>query len=160
LLAGGGTANHGCAVFAAEWKALMISLANEYTDTKGRHARGWLFFDADCRFCTKIARSLAPILERRGLALAPLQDPRVAALLGLSHDKLMREIHLLVSDGTPYGGADAVVALARQIWWARPLVWLTKIPGVPHLLRTTYRLIAANRSCSATSCSVPPANHT
>jgi predicted DCC family thiol-disulfide oxidoreductase YuxK len=132
----------------------MISLANEYTDSKGRHAKGWLFFDTDCRFCTKIARWLAPILERRGLALAPLQDPRVAALLGLSHDHLMREIHLLMSDGTQFGGADAVVALSRQIWWARPLVWVTKIPGVTQLLHITYRAIAANRSCSATNCAV------
>jgi predicted DCC family thiol-disulfide oxidoreductase YuxK len=134
----------------------MLSLASEYTDTKGRHAKGWLFFDAECVFCTKIARWLAPILERRGLALAPLQDPRVAALLGLSHDNLMREIHVLMSDGQRYGGADAVVALARQIWWARPLVWLAKIPGMTRLFRAAYRVIAANRSCSAASCAIPP----
>ena len=136
----------------------MLSLASEYTDTKGRHARGFLFFDADCKFCTKIARAIAPVLERRGLAVAPLQDPRVAALLGLSHENLMREIHLLMSDGQQHGGADAVVALARQIWWAAPLVWLAKIPGVMPLLRAGYRAIAASRSCSATNCSVPPAS--
>src|SRR5271154_3955754 len=117
----------------------MISLSNDLTDTKSRHAKGFLFFDAQCAYCTKIARWLAPILERRGLALAPLQDPRVGALLGLSHDKLMREIHLLMSDGTQFGGADAVVALSGQIWWARPLVWLAKIPGVTRLLHITYR---------------------
>src|SRR5207248_463511 len=54
----------------------MISLVSEYTDGKGRHARGWLFFDAECKFCTRIARWLAPILEKRGMALAPLQDAR------------------------------------------------------------------------------------
>jgi predicted DCC family thiol-disulfide oxidoreductase YuxK len=130
----------------------MLSLSNDYTDTKGRHADGFLFFDADCVFCTKIARSLRPILARRNLAVAPLQDPRVASLLGLSRENLMREIHLLMSDGTRYGGADAVVALARQIWWARPLVWLSKIPGVTLLLRAAYRYIARNRSCAAIAC--------
>ncbi len=50
----------------------MISLADEYTDRKGRHAQGWLFYDADCSFCTKIARFLAPILSKRGLAVAPV----------------------------------------------------------------------------------------
>lgn len=134
----------------------MLSLSNDYTDTKGRHAQGFLFFDADCVFCTKIARRLQPILEYRNLAIAPLQDPRVATLLGLSHENLMREIHLLMSDGTRYGGADAVIALARQIWWAQPLVWLAKIPGVMPLLRATYRYVAANRSCSSVSCAVPP----
>jgi predicted DCC family thiol-disulfide oxidoreductase YuxK len=130
----------------------MISLSSEYTDAKSRHARGWLFFDAECRFCTKIARLLAPILHRRGLAVAPLQDPRVAPLLGLSHHQLMREIHLLMSDGQQYGGADAAVALARQIWWARPIVWLASVPGMPRLFRSAYRIIAANRHCSATTC--------
>ena len=60
----------------------MITLVDELTDRKGRQARGWLFFDAECGFCTRIARWLAPILARRGLGVAPLQDPRVSGLLG------------------------------------------------------------------------------
>jgi DCC1-like thiol-disulfide oxidoreductase len=85
------------------------------------------------------------------LALAPLQDPRVAPLLGLSRDELLREMRFLLSDGTHYGGADAAVAMAREIWWARPLGWLTKFPGVMKLFRLAYRTIAANRSCNATT---------
>jgi predicted DCC family thiol-disulfide oxidoreductase YuxK len=130
----------------------MISLASEFTDGKGRHARGWLFFDAQCGFCTRIARWLAPILQRRGLAVAPLQDARVGALLGLSQAELMREMRLLLADGCQYGGADAGVALAREIWWARPVAWLAKIPGVMNRLRSGYRSLAARRSCAAQSC--------
>src|ERR1035438_4431544 len=134
----------------------MISLVSEYTDGKGRHARGWLFFDAECVFCTRIARWLAPILERRGLALAPLQDPRVVALLGFSHDRLMREMHFLRSDGSRYGGADTLVALARGVWWWRPLVWISKVPGIMPALRSWYRTIAARRSCMAERCVAGP----
>src|SRR5258708_39559973 len=94
----------------------MISLVSEYTDGKGRHARGWLFFDAECRFCTRIARWIAPIMERRGMALAPLQDPRVAELLGLAHDDLMKEMQFLLSDGSRYGGADAAVGRGHAVW--------------------------------------------
>jgi predicted DCC family thiol-disulfide oxidoreductase YuxK len=133
----------------------MISLTSEFTDGKGRHARGWLFFDAECVFCTRIARRLAPILERRGLAVAPLQDPRVGALLGMSREELLREIRLLLSDGRQFGGADAAVALAREIWWARPLVWFSRIPGGMGALRGWYRSIAMHRSCAAVSCAVP-----
>jgi len=137
----------------------MLSLANNYTDSKGRHARGFLFFDADCAFCTRTSRWLAPILARRGFAVAPLQDPRVGALLGLSQQELRRELRFLLADGTQYGGADAVLAVARQIWWARPLVWLSHIPGMKPLLRLAYRWIAARRSCAATNargaCEVP-----
>lgn len=135
----------------------MISLASEMTDGKGRHARGWLFFDAECGFCTRIARWLAPILHRRGMAVAPLQDPRVGALLGMSRDELLREIRLLLSDGRHFGGADAVVALAREIWWARPLVWLAKPRRGMEALRAGYTHIAAKRSCAAHACALPQA---
>jgi len=130
----------------------MISLTSEFTDGKGRHARGWLFFDADCRFCTRIARWLLPILERRGLAVAPLQDPRVGALLGLTKAELLREMRLLLSDGTQYGGADAIVALAQEIWWARPLLWVATLPGMMEVVRAAYRWVAAHRSCAAATC--------
>ena len=130
----------------------MISLVSEYTDGKGRHARGWLFFDADCKFCTRIARWLAPILEKRGMALAPLQDPRVGALLGLPREELMREMQFLLSDGNRFGGADAAVALAREIWWGWPLLWISKIPGMMEILRKGYQRVAASRSCAAVSC--------
>jgi predicted DCC family thiol-disulfide oxidoreductase YuxK len=134
----------------------MISLASEFTDGKGMHARGWLFYDADCAFCTRIARFLAPALRRRGLALAPLQDPRVGLLLGMPRQELLREMRFLLSDGTHYGGADAAVAMAREIWWARPLVWLASLPGAMKLLRLAYRDIAANRSCNSVACATEP----
>jgi predicted DCC family thiol-disulfide oxidoreductase YuxK len=136
----------------AAGKKKMISLASEFTDGKGRHARGWLFFDAECGFCTRIARWLTPILRRRRIEVAPLQDPRVGALLGLSRAELTREMRVLLPDGSHFGGADAGVALAREIWWGRPLVWLAKIPGVMEWLRAGYRWIAAKRKCAGMKC--------
>jgi len=133
----------------------MISLAREYTDGKGRHARGWLFFDEECGFCIRIARWLAPILRRRGFAVAPLQDPRVGALLGMSREELLKELRFLLSDGTQYGGAGAVVAMAGEIWWGRPLVWLSRVPGMASVLDAGYRWVARQRSCSAAGCKVP-----
>jgi predicted DCC family thiol-disulfide oxidoreductase YuxK len=137
----------------------MISLASEYTDGKGRHAKGWLFYDADCAFCIRLARWVAPILARRSFAVAPLQDPRVGALLGMSSQELLRELRFLLSDGRHYGGADAILALAREIWWARPLTWLSKIPGMMDLLHSGYRLIAGRRSCAAASCQATSISH-
>jgi len=127
----------------------MISLASEYTESKGRHARGWLFFDAECGFCTRFARWLTPILERRGLATAPLQDPRVGALLGMRRNELLRELRFLLSDGRHYGGADAILAIAGEIWWARPLVWLSKVPGMLNPLHAAYHHLAERRNCFA-----------
>lgn len=127
----------------------MISLASEMTDRKGRHARGWLFFDAECKFCTRIARCLAPPMARKRLAVAPLQDPRVAALLGLPPHELLRAIRFVVGDGTHYAGADALLAVAQELWWAKPLVWLANIPGMLSAMRAGYRWGALRWRCRA-----------
>jgi predicted DCC family thiol-disulfide oxidoreductase YuxK len=132
----------------------MITLADEFTDRKERSARGWLFFDAECRFCTHIARWLAPILRRRGLGVAPLQDARVGALLGMPRRELLKELRFLMSDGTQAGGANAVLAVARELWWARPLIWLTALPGMMEVLDAGYRWVAARRGCSSELCDV------
>jgi len=100
----------------------MISLSAEMTDTKGRRAaRGWILFDRDCRICTSLARRFRSTFEKRGFGLAALQDPRVAALLALPPEQLLREMRVVTSDGEIYGGANAIVYLARQVWWAWPL---------------------------------------
>ncbi len=130
----------------------MLTLVDELTDRKGRQARGWLFFDAECGFCTRIARWLAPVLARRGLGVAPLQDPRVSALLGMSRNELLKELRFLLSDGRNYGGARAVVAVAREIWWAKPFVWLAGFPGMMHVLDAGYKRIAGRRGCVAETC--------
>jgi predicted DCC family thiol-disulfide oxidoreductase YuxK len=132
----------------------MISLASEMTDRKSRHARGWLFFDADCGFCTRIAMSLTGPMRRRGLAVAPLQDPRVGALLGLSRTDLLSAIRFVSEDGTQSSGADAVLAVMRELPWARPLLWMARVPGTITLMRLGYRWVAQHRRCSAECCTV------
>lgn len=130
----------------------MITLADEFTDRKERSARGWLFYDAECRFCTRTARWLAPILRRRNLGVAPLQDPRVGALLGMSRRELLKELRFLLSDGTHSGGASAVLAVAREIWWAAPLVWLSSLPAAMPLFDAGYKWIASRRGCVHQTC--------
>ena len=132
----------------------MISLAAEFTDAKSRHARAWLFYDAECKFCVRFARWMAPVLERRGMAVAALQDPRVGALLGLSRQELLRELRFLAEDGAQSGGADAILALAREIRWAHPLLWLAKIPGARLAMHWCYAWFAARRGCAHAVCAV------
>jgi predicted DCC family thiol-disulfide oxidoreductase YuxK len=129
----------------------MISLTSEMTDRKGRHARGWLFYDAECGFCTRVARWLARPLHKRGLAIAPLQDPRVGELLGLSPEELLRAIRLVMSDGQRYSGGEVFVALARELWWLRPLAWIASVPGGSSLMRVMYAWVASRRQCRSAS---------
>jgi predicted DCC family thiol-disulfide oxidoreductase YuxK len=133
----------------------MISLSSEITDTKGRHAsRGWVFFDRDCAACTSLARRFRRALETRGFGLAALQDPRVRTLLDLPPEDLLREMRVATADGNVYGGAEAIVFLARQIWWAWPLYAAAKLPGIPRVLETCYRWFADHRTCVSGTCSI------
>ena len=136
----------------------MISLSSEMTDSKGRRASGWLFFDAECAFCIALARRMARILVPRGFALAPLQDRRVADLLGLPPEELLREMRVLTAEGKRYGGADAVIFLASRVWWAWPVYAFAQLPGVTPFLRAAYRWIAARRSCAAACAAPAPAS--
>ena len=136
----------------------MISLSSEMTDRKARRARsGWVFFDAHCGFCTALAWRFRGVLEPRGYALAALQDPRVRELLALPAGQLLLEMRVLTADGKQFGGADAMVYLARQVWWAWPLYALAQVPGMRGILRAGYRWVAARRHCAASAC--PPRIH-
>jgi predicted DCC family thiol-disulfide oxidoreductase YuxK len=137
----------------------MISLSSEMTDAKGsRTSRGWVFFDRDCPICTSLARRFRRALEKRGFGLAGLQDPRVQALLNLPPEKLLREMRVATVEGKIYGGAEAIIFLAQQIWWAWPLYAAAKLPGVPHLLDAAYFWFADHRKCATGACSVAAEN--
>jgi len=126
------------------------------TDSKGRHARrGWVCFDRECNVCTSLAQRFRRTLETRGFGLAALQDPRVQILLDLPLSELLREMRVLTTEGKVYGGAGAIVYLARQIWWAWPLYAAAQLPIFLRLLDTGYRWFADHRNCSSGNCSVP-----
>jgi predicted DCC family thiol-disulfide oxidoreductase YuxK len=134
----------------------MISLSSEMTDSKGsRAARGWVFFDRDCRICSSLARRLRCTLESRGFGLAALQDPRVQELLNLPPGDMLREMRVATAEGEIFGGAAAIVYLSRQIWWAWPLYAASRLPGAMRLLDGAYRWFANHRTCVSGRCALP-----
>jgi predicted DCC family thiol-disulfide oxidoreductase YuxK len=116
---------------------------------------GWLFYDGECRVCCESARRFGRILARRRFELRPLQSPGVAQRLGLGDRDLLRETRLLLADGRNLGGAEAVVEIARHIWWAWPLWLASRLPGARPVLHAIYRVIAANRRCFGGVCKIP-----
>lgn len=109
--------------------------------------QGWVFYDGDCALCRDLARRFEKILTRRGFDLAPLQAPWVTDCLDLDVREPLTEMRLLTPQGLQLGGADAVIFLARRIWWAWPLYFLARIPGMRRVLWAGYRWIAARRHC-------------
>jgi predicted DCC family thiol-disulfide oxidoreductase YuxK len=110
-------------------------------------------FDRDCTICASLAWRFRPTLEKRGFGLAALQDPRVAALLALPSEQLLHEMHVMTGEGEIYSGAKAIVFLARQIWWASPLLAAAQLPGAMRILDTGYRWFADHWRCVSGICS-------
>ena len=120
--------------------------------TDNRKIDGSVLFDADCRFCRAVANCCRPLLRRRHLELVPLQTPWVRERLGLNDPELLAEMRFLTPEGAVYGGADALLAIARRIWWAKPACWLARLPGVMPALRKAYAWFARHRYCLGRTC--------
>ena len=122
--------------------------------TEYRKVSGWILYDADCPYCMALARRFQPLLAGRHFELLPLQTPGVAERLHLSKSELLKEMRVLRPNGKCLGGANALLEIARDFWWARPLRLLGRIGPVRHVLHIGYRWIARNRSCAAGTCEI------
>ena len=110
-------------------------------------SRGWLFYDGECSLCTGAAARFQTFLNRHGFEIVPLQTDSARERLGLKANEVPDEMKLLTATGQIFGGADALLQIARRIWWAWPLFALAQIPSVMSLARLVYHRIAANRHC-------------
>lgn len=114
--------------------------------------QNWVFYDGECQLCTSAVARFAPMLRRHHFILAPLQVPWTQKRLDLKPAEPLVEMKLLAANGQIYGGAEALVEIARRIWWAWPLFALTQIPGAMILLLGIYSRVAANRHCLSGAC--------
>jgi len=114
-----------------------------------------IYYDDQCQFCRAMPRRFGGTLARRPFIFVPLQAPGAARLLGVSEEHLLDEMRVRLDNGAVCGGASALVAIARRIWWAWPLWALSRVPGAMAVLRAGYRWLARNRHCLNGSCVVP-----
>lgn len=114
-----------------------------------------IYYDDDCRVCRDILQRFGRTLARRRFTFVPLQSPGAAHLLGISDAHLLDEMRVRLDDGTVFGGASAMTAIARRIWWAWPLWAVSLVPGVMRLLDAAYRWIARSRHCLKDACELP-----
>lgn len=118
--------------------------------------RGQIFYDASCGLCTEGYRRFGSMTERRGYKWVPLQEPRVRHLLGLEDGEMPDEMKLLTTGGRMLGGVDAILHIAKSIWWASPAWMFSKLPGVRPVLRVLYRKLAKNRHRVSGACGFDP----
>ncbi|MEX0777585.1 MAG: DUF393 domain-containing protein [Phycisphaeraceae bacterium] len=132
----------------------MTTERTNKTDDKGGRPevrfvpdRGWVFYDGACDVCISGARRFDRMLCRAGFWTRPLQTPWVQQRLAAQgcDPADADQMWVLTCRGQWIGGADALVYLARRIWWTWPVWVLAHLPGVRPLLWRFYRWVAANR---------------
>jgi predicted DCC family thiol-disulfide oxidoreductase YuxK len=134
----------------------MISGLTEVTESAEVPSfRGWIFYDADCSSCCDLALRFENLFARRGFRFEPLQHEWVQKRLNLTKAQALEEMRVLTSEDEVFGGADAVILLAREIWWARPLALLARLPSIHALLHRLYRRVAARRTCAIGAAKAP-----
>ena len=114
----------------------------------------WVFYDGECPLCTNAAARFSSLLHRYHFQLAPLQTPWVRHRLDLRPSEPLVEMKLVTADGQVYGGAEALLEIARRIWWAWPVFALAQVPGAMVLAGWVYHRIATNRACISGICTV------
>ncbi len=142
--------NRGSVFFCGE-----SSVVSEITDNaEPGPCRGWVLYDGQCLFCIRQAQRFGKVLRSRGFGLASLQTPWVRERLAIPEDRPLTEMLLLTATGRVLGGADALVYLARRVWWGWPLYAVAQMPGMRRILWAAYHWIAARRYRLMRSCSV------
>lgn len=136
-------------------------MISEMSDTNiAGPAHGWVLFDSDCSLCRGLVHRSRFSVERAGFRFAPLQSAWVRARLNLPEHVLLAEMRLLTTDGRFFGGADAMVQLARGMrprhrpWWAWLLLVAANLPFGTPMLRSGYRRVAARRYCRQGGCAI------
>lgn len=106
-----------------------------------------LIFDGECGMCQQAVAIVKRWDREHVLRFVPFQDETAVARFGIELPALAAAMHLVLSDGRVYAGADAVPQLLRLFpgkRWLAPLFW---IPGVLPIARRIYAWIARRRHC-------------
>lgn len=127
-----------------------------------------VFFDGACPLCRREIAMLRRWDRRGVIRFTDIAAPDFdSAPLGRTQGDLMAEIHGRLPDGTLIKGVEVFRRLYAAVGLG-PLVLLTRLPVVSHVLDWGYRRFARNRlkltggcptgSCSIESCPLPAAS--
>ncbi len=120
-----------------------------------------VFFDSECPLCMREIRMLQKLDRKQRIRFTDIAAPGFdAEALGTTYEALMDKIHGRLSSGEWITGVEVF----RRLYGAvglKPVVALTRLPGVRQGLDFAYERFAKNRlkwtgRCDAAGCAIPP----
>ena len=119
-----------------------------------------VFFDGECPLCRREIDVLAGLDHKQRIRFTDITRPEFdAQRFGLNQADFMDHIRGRLPDGTLIEGVEVFRRLYSAIGLG-PLVRLTRVPGISHLLDLGYRWFAKHRlrltgRCVDSACQVP-----
>lgn len=120
-----------------------------------------VFYDGECPLCMREIRMLMRRDKKSRIVFSNIAASDFEpSSVGVDMDALMGRIHGRLPDGRIIEGVEVFRRLYGAIGFG-PLVLLSRLPGISHLLDLAYHLFAANRlrltgRCSEETCSIEP----
>lgn len=119
-----------------------------------------VFFDGACPLCLREINMLKRWDRKGRIRFTDIAAADFSAkALGKTFDELMARIHGRLPDGTWIEGVEVFRRLYSAVGFG-PLIAVTRLPGISHLLNLGYRVFARNRlrltgRCRDGACAVP-----
>lgn len=119
-----------------------------------------VFYDGDCPLCVREIKTLRKLDRRDRIVFTDIAEQGFdARVTGLSQGELMASIRGRMPDGTLVEGVEVF----RQLYGAvglKPLIPLSRLPGIRQGLDAGYKVFARNRlrltgRCTDESCELP-----
>ena len=106
-----------------------------------------VLFDGGCPMCRATVRRLHALDWLHRLRFVDGSNARLRERVapGLSEQQVFMEMYVVEPSGRRFGGYEAFLRIARVIPIMWPLLVVGVLPGIRHLGRRIYRVIAANR---------------
>jgi predicted DCC family thiol-disulfide oxidoreductase YuxK len=120
-----------------------------------------VFFDGECPLCAREIRFLKRLDRNKRIRFVDIAAAEFdAAEVGISWQDLMDRIHGRLPDGTIVTGVEVFRKLYAAVGFGR-LVWITRTPGIRHVLDFVYEQFAKNRlrltgRCETDRCATEP----
>lgn len=107
-----------------------------------------VFYDEGCPLCTLTVSVLQHLDIRHGVTFLGLQSGagKAPELSEIQEERLLKDLYSVDKGGKVRCGIDTYIALLEHLGWSAPVGWLLRIPGIYHLARRRYRVIADQRA--------------
>lgn len=108
-----------------------------------------VFYDGGCPLCAREVAMLRRLDHRQALVFTDIDAPGFTPPPGRTMEELMASLHARMPDGAFIDGVEVFRQMYAAIRFGpfslRPLVGLTRLPGLSHALTVGYRIFAQNR---------------